>query len=263
MRRVPVIALAGALGLSGVLLAGSPALAETTGVTFSGGCGLLGVGAHSRPDVTALTVTTMSAVRFVNGMTVQGDLVLPGGVRYTLQPRTYLDVPIASGPAEALLEPACGLGLLPTYQKVTIQVEAPPAEPAPSPPETSATAPAPAGTPAPPASPAARPAQSQAPAATVPSAAVPHASAPPPAPAQPPAAAAPAQPPAAVAKPPASQAAPAEPITVEPVAAGQVPERASSLLALVAVVFVIGVAAAAIRAIAAQRSGRVIRPAGS
>ncbi|MGY0230321.1 hypothetical protein [Longispora urticae] len=243
MRRLQALATVGLLGTACALLGAGTAFADSPTVTFSGSCGLLGIGAHSRPSVADLTVEEMTPVRFINGLRIRADLVLPGGARYTLNPGTYLDLQIASGPAEALMEPACGLGLLPTYEKVTIQVEpstAPEGGPE-APPQTSA--------PAAPAPPAPRGGPTRAnPRPTVPA----------------PSVAAPA--PGAAVSPnlveptpsmsTSSASGPIDSPAIEPVAAGQVPGRASSLLAMVATVCVIGVSAAAVRAIGAQRTVR-------
>ncbi|WP_412541166.1 hypothetical protein R8Z50_00640 [Longispora sp. K20-0274] len=247
MRRLQALATAGLVGAACAVLGAGTAYADAPTVTFSGGCGLLGIGAHSRPSVFALTVEEMGAVRFINGLNIRADLVLPGGARYTLNPGTYLELQIASGPAEALMEPACGLGLLPSYEKVTIQVE-----PAASP-EGGPEAPAQTSAPAAPAPPAPH---------SGPSRPNPRPTAAEPAPAPATGAAAPggAVSPTLVEPTPSmstsSASGPIDQPAIEPVAAGQVPGRASSLLAMVATVCVIGVSAAAVRAIGAQRMVR-------
>ncbi|GIG57955.1 hypothetical protein Lfu02_23270 [Longispora fulva] len=245
MRRLQALATAGLLGAACAVLGAGTAFADSPTVTFSGGCGLLGVGAHSRPSVPELTVTEMTSVRFINALRIRADLVLPGGARYTLNPGTYLELQIASGPAEALMEPACGLGLLPSYEKVTIQVE-----PTPSP-EGGPEAPAQTSAPAAPAPPAphsgpSRPNPRPPAPEPVPSAAV----------EAPGAAVSPTLVEPTPSTATSSASGPIEQPAIEPVAAGQVPGRASSLLAMVATVCVIGVSAAAVRAIGAQRTVR-------
>lgn len=241
MRRLHRFAAAGLLGATGALVGAGIAYADSPSVSFSGGCGLLGVGAHSQPSVAELSVPAMGSVRFINGMNTRADLVLPGGKRYAVDAGKSLEVPIASGPAEALMEPACGLGLLPTYRKTTIRVEStqspPPGENQVRPQSSAPATPAPsaAGVNGRRTAPSGTSGAAQPPASTSPA---PQAQANPP-----------------IAEQPAIGLASGS-TAVEPIAAGEVPDRASSLLAMVATICVVGVAAAAGRAITSQRTSR-------
>ncbi|OLE24897.1 MAG: hypothetical protein AUG44_17600 [Actinobacteria bacterium 13_1_20CM_3_71_11] len=76
-RLASVLAVA---SIGGGLLAPGTAFAAAPTVTFRGGCGLLGVGASSRPDIGALTVSPGSAVTFVNRLGQSAERVPGTGV---------------------------------------------------------------------------------------------------------------------------------------------------------------------------------------
>lgn len=64
-----------------VLLSG-PARAAEPSVDFTGGCGLLGIGATSTPDTSALTMTAGSGLRVVNHLGASATVLVNGrGVR--------------------------------------------------------------------------------------------------------------------------------------------------------------------------------------
>lgn len=106
-RLLPVLAAA---GIGGALLVPGTALAATPTVTFHGGCGLLGVGASSRPDTGALTVSAGAAVTFVNRLGQAADLMINGVDRATVPADSQIGVVFRQGRTSVALVPACLLG---------------------------------------------------------------------------------------------------------------------------------------------------------
>jgi hypothetical protein len=106
-RLLPVLAAA---GIGGALLAPGTALAATPTVVFHGGCGLLGVGASSRPDTGGLTVGPGGTVTFVNRLGQSADLMINGSDRATVPADSQIGVVFRQGRTSVSLIPACLLG---------------------------------------------------------------------------------------------------------------------------------------------------------
>jgi len=106
-RLASVLAVA---SIAGGLLAPGTALAAAPTVTFRGGCGLLGVGASSRPDIGALTVSPDSTVTFVNRLGQSADLMINGADRATVPADSQIGVVFRQGRLSVSLVPACLLG---------------------------------------------------------------------------------------------------------------------------------------------------------
>jgi len=106
-RLASVLAVA---SIGGGLFAPGTAFAAAPTVTFRGGCGLLGVGASSRPDIGALTVSPGSAVTFVNRLGQSADLMINGADRATVPADSQIGVVFRQGRLSVSLVPACLLG---------------------------------------------------------------------------------------------------------------------------------------------------------
>src|SRR5437763_1632138 len=106
-RLASVLAVA---SIGGGLFAPGTAFAAAPTVTFRGGCGLLGVGASSRPDIGALTVAPGSAVTFVNRLGQSADLMINGADRATVPADSQIGVVFRQGRLSVSLVPACLLG---------------------------------------------------------------------------------------------------------------------------------------------------------
>lgn len=106
-RLLPALAAA---GIGGALLAPGTALAATPTVAFHGGCGLLGVGASSRPDTGGLTVPVGGTVTFVNRLGQSADLMINGSDRATVPSDSQIGVVFRQGRTSVSLVPACLLG---------------------------------------------------------------------------------------------------------------------------------------------------------
>src|SRR5436309_2464299 len=106
-RLLPALAAA---GIGGTLLAPDTALAAAPAVTFHGGCGLLGVGASSRPDTGALSVPPGGTVTFVNRLGQSADLMINGADRATVPADSQIGVAFRQGRLSVSLVPGCVLG---------------------------------------------------------------------------------------------------------------------------------------------------------
>ncbi len=106
-RLLPVLAVA---GIGAATLAPGTAFAATPTVTFHGGCGLLGVGASSRPDTGAVTVAPGGTVTFVNRLDQSADLMINGADRATVPADSQIGVVFRQGRLSVSLVPACLLG---------------------------------------------------------------------------------------------------------------------------------------------------------
>ena len=106
-RLAPVLAVA---SIAGALIAPGTALAAAPTVTFHGGCGLLGVGASSRPDYGSVTVAGGGTVTFVNRLGQAADLMINGADRATVPADSQIGVVFRQGRLSVSLVPACLLG---------------------------------------------------------------------------------------------------------------------------------------------------------
>lgn len=104
--------LAAATLLFGVpLLWASPAHADRVDtVTFRGGCGLLGVGASSTPDVTELSVPAGSDLAFANRLGQAAVLRMNGAAAGQVDAGDSAAVRFYHGPATVTMEISCQLG---------------------------------------------------------------------------------------------------------------------------------------------------------
>jgi hypothetical protein len=289
-RRRRTLALAAAAAvLAAPLLAGATAHAEPSStVTFTGGCGLLGLGASSTPDLNQVSVAAGDQLRFANRLGQRAVMAINGEPSAEIPAGGAADVTFHEGPVMVSLRVSCLLGK--PVGAVRVEVLAAAAEPEPGPPSS-----APAPTQQAPAHPTGS-ASTGRPAADPPAAAAPPAFAgsergwtspeasqagvveqgagPPPRPAPPPGSV-PADGPMSVpgggddlsgswgigsgsdagdpaAAPPAGEA-----TEISAAAQSTVPDQGSiGLLALVATVCVVGVSAGAIRALISQRANR-------
>lgn len=260
--RVSVLLTAGAMGLAGAAVMSIPTVyadpIPTGGPTvrFDGGC-LLGLGAasSSQPDQGAVSVPAGGIVTIVNEMNADGYVTM-GTARITVPEGGSRGFRVNTGPQDLKLVPQCTVGgLLPNHKAVHITVTAPapapPAESKPVPPadDKKSTTPAKPGAPAAgdrPEAPADDPKARD--------------GVPPGDDAVPPAD--PATQPDATdeteeAVPPATDGDDSRNAeAVQPLDSKPASNQSSSLLALIATVCLVGVAAAAIRAIVAHRSMR-------
>lgn len=263
--RVSVLLTAGAMGLAGAAVMSIPTVyadpipENGPTVRFDGGC-LLGLGAasSSEPDQGAVSVPAGGVVTIVNEMNADGYVDM-GSERVTVPEGGSRGFRVNSGPQELKLVPQCTVGgLLPNHKPVRITVTA--AVPAP-PQQNKPNPPAERGKPADPAKP-----ETSAPADEQPGA-----------PANDPKARDGVPPGGDDTVPPADAPQPdatdetqeaAPPATdgddsrnaeaVQPLDSKPASNQSSSLLALIATVCLVGVAAAAIRAIVANRSLRTV-----
>lgn len=104
-----------------------PAASET--VTFSGGCGVLGVGASSEPDVDALEVPAGAKLTFVNDLGQRATLLLDGERAAQVDRGDAVPVTFHSGRVEVSMRLQCLL----QRQAGTVAVDVVPAASAPPP----------------------------------------------------------------------------------------------------------------------------------
>ena len=94
-----------------VVGAASPALADpAVTVTFHGGCGVLGLGGSSMPDVTEVTVPSGSEVAFRNGLSRPAVLRLDGQAVAEGAPDDAATVWFGSGRVSVTMEILCLVG---------------------------------------------------------------------------------------------------------------------------------------------------------
>jgi hypothetical protein len=105
-RIVAVLALASVVG---PLLAPGAASAAPPTVTFTGGCGLLGVGASSQPSTGSVRIATNSSVNFVNHLNGAAQLLVNGASQTTIKPDYQVQVSFHASATVALV-PSCLLG---------------------------------------------------------------------------------------------------------------------------------------------------------
>lgn len=151
-RRTVVAASVGAL-LSVPLLAGSLASANpvpTDTVTFSGGCGLLGIGARSQPDVSQVSLTPGTGVRFVNKLGQAATIRIDGEAVGEVANGGVAEVTFHNGPAQVTMQISCLLGKPSGAVRVELlQPGEDDAAPGPTPPPPAAGSPPPAASPSP------------------------------------------------------------------------------------------------------------------
>lgn len=128
----PVLALsalvAGAAGVGGaVALATAPAAAGPTPaatINYSGNCGVAGLLSQSKPDTDGpVSVTEGSSVVFVNKMSVKATLVIGKDTYKDIAPGSTKSVVMDQGTVYPKMEPQCGLlGDDTAYKAATITV---------------------------------------------------------------------------------------------------------------------------------------------
>lgn len=239
------LALAAAVGPLLAPLAAAAASSPT--VTFTGGCGLLGVGASSQPSTGSVKISANSSVSFVNHLNSSAQLFVNGSSQASLNPDYQVKVSFSSS-ASVSLVPSCLLG---TGGAGTVSVKVS------SPTPGSPTGPAPTtGTPTH-ASPTAKPSATSSPSAARPSLT----------PSGVPSGLVPSLGQSGLAGPSgaAIAAGPTDPASGSPILAVGAATPASSghqgpdrLLVVISAVCIIGVTIALIRAIVAQRAIRVV-----
>jgi hypothetical protein len=121
LRQRLVPALAAALA-GGALLAPGSALAAAPAVAFQGGCGLLGVGASSRPDTGAVTVPAGSTVTFVNHLGQSAHLMINGADRGVVPADNQVAVLFRQGRVNVSMLPGCLVGGSGQVGAVTVTV---------------------------------------------------------------------------------------------------------------------------------------------
>lgn len=111
-RRMVRLRLMVATLLGGAVVgAASPALADPSAtVTFHGGCGVLGVGGSSMPDVAEVTVPSGSEVAFRNGLSRPAVLRLDGQAVAEVAPDDTARVWFGSGRVSVTMEILCLVG---------------------------------------------------------------------------------------------------------------------------------------------------------
>ena len=241
-RFVPVLAAACA---GAALLAPGAARAATPVVAFQGGCGLLGVGASSRPDTGSVTVWSGGTVTFVNHLGQAAHLMINGADRGVVPQDNQVGVLFRQGRVTVTMLPGCLLAGGGDVGSVTVNVVSASTSAAPSADASPATRPS--------AVPSKSAGAHSASASASPSTA---------------AGSAAAGSPAADGAPPSAEAlagtAPDAAPSIDPVSLGTAipgpPGRrhASGLLVVLAGICAIGVSIAAIRVIIAQRAIRAI-----
>lgn len=110
LSRPKIVAALVLAAAAGPLLAPVAAVAASTpSVSFSGGCGLLGVGARSQPNVSSVKITVNSSVTFVNHLNTSAQLFINGSSQASLSPNYQVKVAFSAS-ASVSLVPSCLLG---------------------------------------------------------------------------------------------------------------------------------------------------------
>ena len=122
-RFVPVLAAA-CIGAA-LLVPGVAAAAQPT-VTFHGDCGLLGVGASSRPDKSAVAVNSGGTVTFVNNLDQSAHLMINGTDRGVVPADNQVAVLFRGGRVSVTMLPGCLLGGGGNVGSVTVNVASDP-----------------------------------------------------------------------------------------------------------------------------------------
>jgi len=106
-RFAPVLAAA---CVGAALLAPGTARAASALVTFNGSCGLLGVGASSRPSTGSVTVWSGGTVTFVNHLGQSAHLMINGADRGVVPRDNQVGVLFRGGRVSVTMLPGCLLG---------------------------------------------------------------------------------------------------------------------------------------------------------
>jgi hypothetical protein len=133
--RVRTAALLAACVFGVAVLLSGPARAAEPSVGFTGGCGLLGIGATSLPDTSALTVTAGSGLRVVNHLGVSATVLVDGRGVDTVPAGHSARLTLAAAETTTVrLAPVCPAPLLSLSGILTVAVttEAPPVTGSPS-----------------------------------------------------------------------------------------------------------------------------------
>ncbi len=136
--RFAKLTMAGVVGLgASALFLASPAAADTQSVSFSGGCGLLGLAPSSKASSKSETIEAGQIIKVQNGLGtsaipyVNDHPVTVDSHNVTVRSGDSLSLRFTSGPAQLTLRPTCGLSLLPSYDAVSITVTPAQQNPAP------------------------------------------------------------------------------------------------------------------------------------
>jgi len=116
-------ALAAACAGAALLVPGT-AFAATSTVAFSGGCGLLGVGASSHPDTGSVTVRAGGTVTFVNHLGQAAHLMINGADRGVVPTNNQVAVLFRQGRVSVTMLPGCLVGGRGDVGSVTVSVTA-------------------------------------------------------------------------------------------------------------------------------------------
>src|SRR2546421_10111475 len=124
MRRQRLVPALAAACAGAALLAPGTAFAATSPVAFSGGCGLLGVGASSHPDTGSVTVHAGGTVTFVNHLGQSAHLMINGADRGVVPTNNQVAVLFRQGRVSVTMLPGCLLGGGGDVGAVTVNVTA-------------------------------------------------------------------------------------------------------------------------------------------
>ncbi|GIH15634.1 hypothetical protein Raf01_38060 [Rugosimonospora africana] len=117
-------ALAACVAGTCVLLSGAAQAAEPS-VDFTGGCGLLGIGATSQPETPNLSMTAGSRLRVVNHLGANATLVVNGRRMRTVRPEHSFRLTLAAEETTTVqLSPACPAPLVSVAAALTVAVTA-------------------------------------------------------------------------------------------------------------------------------------------
>jgi hypothetical protein len=83
--------------------------ASTPSVSFSGGCGLIGLGSYSKPSAASVSIAAGSSVTFVNHLNTSAQLFINGSSQASLRPDYQVKVAFSAS-ASVSLVPSCLLG---------------------------------------------------------------------------------------------------------------------------------------------------------
>ena len=142
--RVAVWATSGVVGAAAIGLLSVPATASVPTVEFTGGCGLLATTSSSEPDKASVTTQKTSSgtaqVQIVNKINARAATVFANGQpvrdadgdKVVVSKGGSVTLPFSAGPVEIQMVPDCGLSLLTLsakHEAVTVQVQEAPQQP--------------------------------------------------------------------------------------------------------------------------------------
>src|SRR5437773_1809693 len=124
MRRQRLAPALAAACAGAALLAPGTAWAGPSTVTFTGDCGLLGVGASSRPDYSSVSVHGGGTVTFVNHLGQAAHLMINGADRGVVPTNNQVAVLFRQGRVRVTMLPGCLVGSGGNVGSVTVTVTA-------------------------------------------------------------------------------------------------------------------------------------------